>query len=228
MPYIIDAKAIKLPNAQIIDAENRVQPYWSRTLATSMTSGLASSDIIDMGTTRNLRATLDISAVTGTNPTLDVAFIHSADCKSWTALGSALTQETGAFGSVSAVTSSGTTPPAITLTGTAVRECNFRAAVVTDGARGTAVLKLALDGGRWYYLNWTTAASYLLVDEDGVSTGVTLSYANASAAADNVWTWRTLGRQRVALGACNRFVKAIYVVGGTDTPAFVGRLGIEV
>jgi hypothetical protein len=228
MPNIIDAKPIQLPNSQIVDANNRVQPYWSRTLATSMASGLASSDIIDMGTTRNLRATLDISAVTGTNPTLDVSFIHSADCKSWTALGSALTQETGAFGSVSAVTSSGTTPPALTLSGTAVRECNFKATVDTAGARGTAVLKIALDGGRWYYLNWTTAASYLLLDEDGVSTGVTLAYANASANADNVWTWRTLGRQRVALGPCNRFVRAIYAVGGTDTPAFTGRLGIEI
>lgn len=88
------------------------------------------------------------------------------------------------------VSSSGTTPPAVTLTGTPNRLINFRMECTTLGARGTAIVRTSINGGVTWKSSITTAATFTLVDpdDDDASTGVTVNYANASAAVDNVWT----------------------------------------
>lgn len=231
MPYAINS--IPLPTTGSLITDQRGRGIGKRSIAllsgalVTPSTPTAIGNVVDLLGATSVRASLDISAVSGTNPTLDVSLITSDDAKYWRALGTAFTQETGAFGSLSAVTSSGTTPPAITVSGTPVRAFDFKAMCTTLGARGTAVLKIALDGGRYFYLSWTTAATYEILDEDGVTTGVTLAYANASAATDNVWTFRTLGRQRATFSNCGRYVAAVYAIGGTDTPTFTTNLTIE-
>jgi hypothetical protein len=227
MPYKINSVALKPPSSTIQDNDNRNASVRTNTLISGSLTATGVGDVIDLLDATSFRAELDISSASGTNPTLDVSLITSDDGKEWRALGTAFTQETGAWGSLSAVTSSGTTPPAITISGTPVRAVNFKATVGTIGARGTAVLKISLDGGRWYYLDWTTAATYTLLDEDGVSTGIALAYANASAASDNVWTFRTLGKQRASFSGAGRYVRAVYTITGTDTPTFATTLKIN-
>jgi hypothetical protein len=91
------------------------------------------------------------------------------------------------------VESFGTTPPAITLTGTANRFVKLKVVCTTLGARGTAVVKYSTDGGDTWIENVTTAASWTVKDTasavEGVyeETGLTINYANASAAVDNYW-----------------------------------------
>lgn len=95
-----------------------------------------------------------------------------------------------------AVTSTGTAPPAIAITGNApLGAWKLRIKVITAGARGTATIAFSVDDGQNYSAPILTAASMDLVDPTidsliGVNgkTGLTISYANAAAAADNVWT----------------------------------------
>jgi hypothetical protein len=96
------------------------------------------------------------------------------------------------------VTSSGTTPPVVSLSGTPNRYIKFRMECTTLGARGTAVVRTSINGGLTWKTNITTAATFTLVDPDDndASTGVTVNYANASAAVDNVWT--ATGTQKIA------------------------------
>jgi hypothetical protein len=96
------------------------------------------------------------------------------------------------------VASSGTTPPAVTLSGTPNRKINFRMECTTLGARGTAVVKTSINGGVTWKTAITTAATFSLVDpdDDDAATGITVNYANASAAVDNVWT--ATGTQKAA------------------------------
>jgi hypothetical protein len=228
MPLRSASVALQLPDNKLTDNRDRSVVQRSGYLLTpgAYTAGSV-GPIIDLLDNTSFRAELDFATVSGTNPTFDCTLIHSADCKAWYQLGTAFTQETGAFGSLSAVTEAGTTPPDITLTGTAVREVNFKATVKTTGARGTAVLNLYLDGGVWKAREWTTAATYLLLDEDDVSTGITLAYENASASADNTWVFRTLGRQRKVFSGCHRYVRAVYAIGGTESPTFTGSIAIR-
>jgi hypothetical protein len=228
MPAITSSLALPNPSISLVDNNNReINQRAAYLIAPAAYTASSVGPIVDILGSTSIRAHLDLTAVSGTNPTLDIQLIHSPDCDVWYALGSAFTQETGAFGSLSAVTEVGTTPPDITVSGTALREVNFKAKVKTTGARGTAVLQIALDGGYWYATEWTTAATYNLLDEDGVDTGIDLAYESASAASDNTWTFRTLGRQRKVFSGCHRFVRAVYTIGGTETPTFTGSLQLR-
>ena len=96
-------------------------------------------------------------------------------------------------GTLSAVTSAGTTPPVITLTGTPLRALNIKVLCTVLGARGTSYIKYSIDGGLNYSTAEVTAATILMLDPlDGLtSTGVTLNIAAGTAAVDNVWTAAT-------------------------------------
>lgn len=96
------------------------------------------------------------------------------------------------------VSSSGTTPPTVTLSGTPNRKVNFKMECTTLGARGTAVVRTSINGGVTWKSSITTAATFSLLDpdDDDAATGITVNYANASAAVDNVWT--ATGTQKAA------------------------------
>lgn len=95
-----------------------------------------------------------------------------------------------------AVTETGTTPPDIAVTtNTPLGPWKLRIKVHTAGARGVAKIQFSLDDGENYSDPILTAASIDLVDPAidsliGVNgkSGLTISYENAAANADNVWT----------------------------------------
>jgi hypothetical protein len=90
---------------------------------------------------------------------------------------------------LSAVTSSGTSPPVVTLTGTPNRYINFKMVCTVLGARGTSFIKYSINGGNTYSTAEVTAATILMLDPlTGESTGVTINIAAGAAAVDNVWT----------------------------------------
>lgn len=94
------------------------------------------------------------------------------------------------------VTEAGTTPPDIAFTtNTPLGAWDLAIKVHTAGARGTAKIQFSLDGGLNYSEPLLTAASIDLIDTAvdslvGVNgkSGLTISYENASANADNTWT----------------------------------------
>ena len=128
-----------------------------------------------------------------------------------------------------AVTSAGTTPPAITLSGVANREIDLRVECTTLGARGVAVVRTSIDGGKTWKSGITTAATISLVDpaNSDAATGITLNYANASAAVDNVWTAKMAGFERKVLTGLDRFVRLTATVGGTNTPIVTTNIAGE-
>lgn len=88
-----------------------------------------------------------------------------------------------------AVTSSGTTPPVVTLSGTPAGYFDLVVNITTGGTRGTAVFKFSLDGGLTYptaQTGITTAATYLMP-----GTGVTLNFATGTYNVDNVYVANT-------------------------------------
>lgn len=93
-------------------------------------------------------------------------------------------------GSNSAVTSSGTAPPAMTLTGTPNDDFRPIVQILAAGARGTATFRYSLDNGVTWSAELTTAATYLLVYPDGsTSTGVTLNFPVGTYSSDNKYTF---------------------------------------
>ncbi len=90
---------------------------------------------------------------------------------------------------MTAVTSAGTTPPVITLTGTPNRYIDLKVLCTVLGALGTSKIKYSINGGNTYSVAQLTAATILILDPlTGESTGVTLNIAAGTAATDNVWT----------------------------------------
>ena len=82
------------------------------------------------------------------------------------------------------VTSAGTTPPVVGITGTPNGYHNLRVEITTGGARGTAVFRWSIDGGATWTSTVTTAATVALT-----GTGLTLTFATGTDyAADNVYT----------------------------------------
>jgi hypothetical protein len=91
---------------------------------------------------------------------------------------------TGAVvGSNSAVVSAGTTPPTLTLTGTATDYIDLRVEITTAGALGTSRFRYSLDGGITFSQTRATVASHVMA-----GTGITLGFAAGTYAADNVYT----------------------------------------
>ncbi len=196
---------------------------------TALGSAQALSASWEMGERTTLRLALAVSVKSGTNPTLDVTVQTSHDgAKSWRSLG-AFDQKTDVLLAMGAVTAAGTTPPTVTLTSTAAnRYVNLRVECTTLGARGTAVVRYSTDGGVTWVSGVTTAATITVYDStDGLGatdTGVVINYASATAAVDNVWTAKTAGFQEKTFSGCDRFVRAVSVVGGTSTPIMTASL----
>lgn len=88
-----------------------------------------------------------------------------------------------------APTATGTTPPAVTITGENTLAID---SVVVDiqvgGARGTATFRYSFDGGStWSESDVVTAATYEMKLK-GMPTGLTLNFANSTYNADNLYT----------------------------------------
>ncbi|NBC17452.1 MAG: phage major capsid protein [Bacteroidetes bacterium] len=97
--------------------------------------------------------------------------------------------------SMGSVTSTGTTPPTVTLSGTPEGPWNLVVDIVAGGTVGNATFRFSTDGGNTYSATLTTAASVALTDtnEDSLvgnngSTGVTVAFAAGTYNADNQYT----------------------------------------
>ena len=96
--------------------------------------------------------------------------------------------------SMGAVTSAGTTPPVITLSGTPLGSWNLKIKATLVGALGTWKLQFSTDGGNTWSADITSAASVPLIDTAKDSlvgnnglTGITAAIAAGTAALDNTW-----------------------------------------
>lgn len=85
-----------------------------------------------------------------------------------------------------ALTGSGTTPPAVTITGeSSLAIDSVKVDIQVGGARGTATFRYSFDGGAtWEESSVTTAATYEM-KQRGIPTGLTLNFANSTYNADN-------------------------------------------
>lgn len=91
---------------------------------------------------------------------------------------------TGAVvGANTAVTSGGTTPPSVTIAGTATDYLDLRIEITTAGSLGTSRFRYSLDGGITWSQTRATAASHLMA-----GTGITITFPAGTYAADNVYT----------------------------------------
>lgn len=85
---------------------------------------------------------------------------------------------------MTAVTSAGTAPPVVSLTGTPNGYHDVRIEITTGGARGTAVFKWSINGGTTYTTAVTTAATVVLT-----GSGLTAVFATGTDyATDNIYT----------------------------------------
>lgn len=191
----------------------------------ALAEGQTIGSVVEVGAKGVARLTLETTVKSGTSPTLDVAVETSPDgLTAWRKI-AAFDQQSDVGLAMSAVTSSGTTPPAVTLTGTPNRYINLKVLCTTLGARGTSAIKYSLDGGETYSAPALTAATQELFDPvTGETTGVTLAMANAAAAVDNVWTAKTAGYERKQFAGLDRFMRAAIVVGGSSTPIMTASL----
>ncbi len=81
------------------------------------------------------------------------------------------------------LTASGTTPPAVTLTGSLIVPYGIRVEITTLGALGVAVFRVSLDNGTtWLASGVTTAATYAIA-----GTAIVLNFAAGTYATDNVY-----------------------------------------
>lgn len=100
---------------------------------------------------------------------------------------------------MSAVTSAGTTPPTVTLSGTPNgRTARVLIDIVVGGALATATFRFSVDGGQNWSATMATAASVPLIDTAvdslvGVNgaTGLTAAFAAGTYNADNTYTATT-------------------------------------
>lgn len=110
---------------------------------------------------------------------------------------------------MTAVTSAGTAPPVVTLTGTPASAVSVIIAITTGGARGTAVFKWSSDGGATYTSTVTTGATNVLG-----ATGLTANFATGTNySTDNVYTAKS------AMGFASRSTATVTV---TQYPGDLG------
>jgi len=108
--------------------------------------------------------------------------------------------------SMGAVTSAGTTPPVITLSGTPTGAWDLKIKVIVGGALATWTLQFSTDGGNTYSATITSAASVPLVDTatdslvgNNGATGITASIASGTANVDNMWVAKANLKARTLL-----------------------------
>lgn len=89
-----------------------------------------------------------------------------------------------------AVKSSGTTPPVLTVSGSGVSEYDFDVEITTGGIVGAADFRWRANGGAW-----TTGVTTSTTPPCSLgATGVSISFAAGTYATDNVYTWTSGGR----------------------------------
>lgn len=108
--------------------------------------------------------------------------------------------------SMGAVTSSGTTPPVVTLAGVPNGGYNLKIDIVAGGALGAATFRFSTDGGYAWSATIPTAASVPLIDPAVDSlvgangqTGLTATFAAGTYAANNEYTSNALVKARTLL-----------------------------
>jgi hypothetical protein len=188
--------------------------------STAFAEGTTIGDAVDIGGAGTVRLDLVTTAKSGTSPTLDVTVQTSKDPSYGWRTVAAFDQQTNTSSLMSAVTSAGTSPPVITLTGTPAFPMDLKVDATLDGARGTWTFQWSVDDGlTWEATGVVSAATVALTLANGTSTGITLNIATGSAtASDNVWTARVGGLERKSFAGCDRYVRAVAVVGGSSTP----------
>ena len=188
--------------------------------AQALPLGQTLGPVFELGKHRTLSLVAQTTAKSGTNPTLDLAVQTSPDgATDWQSAGS-FGQQTDVGLAMSAVASTGTTPPTLGLTGTAVAPVDLvvQATDISGGAtRGLWLGRYSTDHGITW-TSFTSAATIALNDAYGVATGLTLTIAAGSAATDNVWTAKTSGYERKRFSGLGRFARVVAQVGGTSTP----------
>lgn len=100
--------------------------------------------------------------------------------------------------SMGSVTSSGTSPPVVTLAGTPLGPWNLVVDCVVGGAHETATYRFSTDGGNTWSATLTTPAAAAVVDLKDTAvdslvgqngeTGITIAFAAGTFNADNQWT----------------------------------------
>ncbi len=184
----------------------------------TLSAGITLGPVVELGARRTLALTCQVTAKSGTSPTLDATVQTSPDgANNWKAV-STFVQKTDVGLLMGAVTPTGTSPPTVTLTGTQLQEVDFRMECTTLGARGTAVLRYSIDGGKSYVSGVVSAATISVIDANGTDTGLVINYANATAAVDNVWTAKTIGYERKVFTGLDRFARVAALIGGSATP----------
>lgn len=196
-------------------------------LLSTLAAGQTISSVLECGDRAILRLTEEITAKGGTSPTLTCEVETSPDgLTAWRSIGS-FAQKSDVGLALSAVSSTGTTPPAVTFTGTPNRYIDFRMECTTLGARGVAVVRYSIDGGKSWIYGQVTAATWALLDANGVDTGVVVNYANATAAVDNVWTASTQGFERKTFSGLDRYARLVFFVGGSAGPTMTTSISGE-
>lgn len=157
------------------DADNTIVVYGYCTLGTTGTlypfTGAAPSDVVtQLGYGPLAQLVAHLMATPGHGPVVAVPCAATG-------------------GVLSAVTSAGTSPPTVTLTGNSVDEIVGRVEITTGGTRGTAMFRYCLDydsatgTGSWSN-PIATAATYLMDNS-----GVTLNFAAGTYVTDNVYSF---------------------------------------
>jgi hypothetical protein len=117
---------------------------------------------------------------------------------------------------------SGTTPPALTLSGTLTTPYGLRVEITTGGARGTALFRISLNNGTSFVASsQTTAATYTVT-----GTSVVLNFPTGTYATDNVYqatiaTWPDMLGHGLNLTQATASKQPLYLAAGGPggTPA---------
>lgn len=131
--------------------------------------------------------------------------------------------QTGTAASITVpLVATGTTPPALTLTGTPNSVYDFVIQITTGGARGTAVFKWSSDGGNTFTSNVTTAATNSLG-----GTGITANWPVGTYTNDNQYVLtNTLPTVTGLTGMVANSVGHALTISGCATTQFNGSFRI--
>jgi hypothetical protein len=225
VPVVSKRTGYTRSNGQFVDSE-----FVSLLGLQALPTGVTVGPVYDVGHAALARLQCKVVAKSGTSPTLDVTIQTSPNgVDDWQTV-TTFAQKTDAAAEpnggliMGAVTSAGTTPPVITLTGTQVVPVNLRIECTTLGARGTSVIRYSVDGGVTWVSSVTTAATVAVIDPNGTDTGVVINIATSNAAVDNVWTASTVGFERKRFSGLGRFIRAVALVGGSSTPIMTAEV----
>jgi hypothetical protein len=120
------------------------------------------------------------------------------------------------FGATTEVRSSGTTPPAVTLTGSSNKPLYIRAEITTGGTLGVAIFRYSIDDGRTWTSNVMTAASVAIA---GTTPGLSFAFPAGTYSTDNIYLSDGFeGYVRANLIGCNieDFTnRGVYCKGGS-------------